>query len=93
MLFIKMHAFSCKKEISTLLNYKNGKVTHYPLLFKMFRKFPFDNVSISYQNLDYGFSEPFHISFPNLRVWTLQLGNHVETLSQLRKHINHRIGK
>lgn len=49
------------------------------------------NVRVCQQDLDYGLGKPLHEPLPDLRVGTLQFGHHTEALSQLGKHVNHRV--
>ncbi len=42
---------------------------------------------------DDGAGEPLHVAPPDVRVLALQLLQHLEALSQLREHVNHRVGE
>lgn len=61
--------------------------TYNPLLFQMLRKLFLHDISVSNQHLDNGLGKSLHIPFPYFRIWTLQFGDHVETLSQLGEDV------
>lgn len=46
----------------------------------MFREFLLYYISVGDEHFDDGFGESLHIPLPDLRVGTLQLGDHVEAL-------------
>ena len=50
-----------------------------------------EHVGVEREHLDHGLGEPLHVALPNLRILTLHLLQHLETLRQLREHIHHRV--
>lgn len=67
----------------------NNLSTYHSLLLQMLRKLLLHDISVSHQYFHYGLGEPLHVPLPDLRVRTLQLGDHVEALGELRKHVHH----
>lgn len=59
---------------------KSEKSTHYSFLLQMLGEFLLNDISVSYEDLDYGLGEAFHVPLPDLRVRTFQFGHHVEAL-------------
>jgi len=61
------------------------------LVLHVVREVHFDDLGVRHQHFDDRLGETLHVPLPDLRVGTLELGNHVEALRQLREHVHHRI--
>lgn len=70
----------------------NLKATTYnSLIFHLVWKLVLRNICVGDEHLADSLRKPFHIPLPDLRVRTLEFGDDVKTLRQLREHINHRV--
>jgi len=60
------------------------------LIFHLEGELLFGYIGVGDKHLHNCFGISLHVSFPNVRIWTFQFGDHIKALCQLSKHVNNR---
>ena len=94
MLFIRVQAYTLihrNKRINFDLFFEWQSsiwATYDTFVFCQLWELLFSRVGVGQQDFDDGFSETFHVSFPDFRIGAFKLWDDVKALRQLRENIN-----